>query len=421
MSQTYPLKTLIQFAGSASAAAGGIAKFGSLAASSIAYSTDPAVIQALTAWVQGWSNAVISGNNAPALEDMNAVLFVLSYMMSYQYQEGIREWDAGTTYNKGSIVKLPYASTTGARLWVSLVDSNLNNALPAAPASNGNWKYCGDLTFNPNLGGYRRPNLTYVSGTTASLETGLDGTSGEAAVLFPDLSLIKDSTSGHIVLNLAQVASLGASPQSGLDTGSVVNNTWYAVYAVKANSAANFVLVASTNMPVQANYATLNSNFGTNGWVYLGMIRYGDQSGVANAIVKFTQTNGVTITRNVNSPSGLGIFNGILLASSASASSLAWAYASGTTGATIPVHLLEGFAASGFSPGAVAGLSYFSSNARTFDMNIVYAAASAGVFGQRAPVQFLDGMQVSMPAAGPCGIFLVGWIDSLLASPMGLL
>ena len=135
MSQAIGLKTLKQFGGSASAGAGGISVFGSLTAGSPAYSLNPATIQSLSAWVNAWSSAVIAGNNDPALEDMNAVLFVLSYMLMYWQQEGWREWDAGTPYNYGSIVKTPYTGSGAISVFMSLSDTNTNQALPTAPAT----------------------------------------------------------------------------------------------------------------------------------------------------------------------------------------------------------------------------------------------------------------------------------------------
>src|SRR5205823_4004220 len=112
---------------------------------------------------------------------------------------------------------------------------------------------------------------------------------GQAQILFPDGNLRTDSTSGRINCNLAQVAALSGTAQSGLQTGTVSTNTWYAIYAVKTtDNSSNFVTVADkTNLPVQANYSTLNTNFGTNGWVYLGLVRNGDNSGATNVVLSF--------------------------------------------------------------------------------------------------------------------------------------
>jgi hypothetical protein len=79
-----------------------VAQFGSLKASSPTYSADPAVIQQLAAWGAGWSGAVVT-NSAPALQDMNAMFYVLTRQMAYLMQTGIAEYDETTVYYTGSL------------------------------------------------------------------------------------------------------------------------------------------------------------------------------------------------------------------------------------------------------------------------------------------------------------------------------
>ena len=119
-------KTASIFSGSALAAPGGIAQFGSLAASAPAYSTDPAIIQSLSSWLDGWNTAIVAGD-APCLEDMNAVNFVNSYQTAYLLQQGIAEWDSGTTYFTNS-----FCQVSGV-IYKSLVDNNLNNPPASSP------------------------------------------------------------------------------------------------------------------------------------------------------------------------------------------------------------------------------------------------------------------------------------------------
>jgi hypothetical protein len=98
---------------------GDFGQFGSLAAGSANYTKDPATIQALSAWTTGWAAATIS-NNRPALEDMNSLFYLAYYQLGYLLQQGIAEWDSGTTYYTGS-----FATVSGV-VYVSLQDSNLN-------------------------------------------------------------------------------------------------------------------------------------------------------------------------------------------------------------------------------------------------------------------------------------------------------
>lgn len=106
---------------------------GSLAAGSVAYSTDPVAIQALANYLAGW-NAVVVGNNSPAIQDMNSLCFLFAYQLAYILQTGVPEWNASTIYFIGSVAQDGIGNT-----YVSLTDNNLNNALTSAV----NWKFSG--------------------------------------------------------------------------------------------------------------------------------------------------------------------------------------------------------------------------------------------------------------------------------------
>jgi len=106
-----------------------IATFGSAAAGTPAFSSDPSVIQSLPAFLNGWTAAVTAisgGTTQPNLEDVNALDYLFSYFQNYTFQEGVAEWDANTTYYRGSIAK----STDGTgTLYVSITDNNTNNGM----------------------------------------------------------------------------------------------------------------------------------------------------------------------------------------------------------------------------------------------------------------------------------------------------
>lgn len=82
--------------------------FGSKYAGSPLSSTDPDSIQdisdPLSSWLSGWSKAVVS-SQAPCMEDMNGVMYVLSYMTKYLYQSGIPEWNSGEDYNQFALAQ----------------------------------------------------------------------------------------------------------------------------------------------------------------------------------------------------------------------------------------------------------------------------------------------------------------------------
>jgi hypothetical protein len=120
-----------------------ISEFGSLAAGSpqrySGSTITPAIIQTLTNYVQGWFAAAI-GPNSPAIEDMNALCYLYAYQLAYLMQEGIAEYDSGTTYYTGSLC------SSAGEIYVSLVDNNLNTAL----ISGAHWKvyYGGSRTVS---------------------------------------------------------------------------------------------------------------------------------------------------------------------------------------------------------------------------------------------------------------------------------
>lgn len=99
-----------------------IEQFGSLAEGSPVYTTDIAVIQSLSNYLEGWFGGVV-GANLPAIEDMNAIAYLYAYQLAYIFQAGVPEWDAGTTYYTNSIIN------SGGVLFVSLQDNNINHAV----------------------------------------------------------------------------------------------------------------------------------------------------------------------------------------------------------------------------------------------------------------------------------------------------
>lgn len=147
-----------------------IAQFGSLAASTPTYTTDPDTIQALSNYLQGWFGAVV-GSNSPAIEDMNALCYLFAYQLAYLMQEGVPEWNSQTTYYTGSVV-----NDGSGNLYTSLIDTNLNNAL----TDGTKWAMQGSLyptAISRNLTvtsgkSYFYPNYNLASGVTWTVNSG---------------------------------------------------------------------------------------------------------------------------------------------------------------------------------------------------------------------------------------------------------
>jgi hypothetical protein len=194
---------------------------------------------------------------------------------------------------------------------------------------------------------YRRPILKWVSVTTVDVENNT-GTANETTILFSDgsfRSVTEDTSSTNkyrrfIITAAAEFTS--GTEDSGIRSGiSEANNTWYAIYAVKSLiDSTKFVLAGDTTLPTQANFATLNSRYGTDGWVYLGLIRNGDSGTAAGDILNFVQAGNRTSFINTlpaaDTASGGRPTVGILINSGSTVGNISYTYSAGTGDLNIP-------------------------------------------------------------------------------------
>lgn len=264
-----------------------------------------------------------------------------------------------------------------------------------------------------NAARYRRPVLQFGSTTTVAVESGLDGTSGNIPILFPDGSLRTETSTTRTTFNITRNAVLTTSgAQSGL-TGatSEATNTWYALYAVKVtDSATLWVTIGSTVIPTQGNYSTLNTAYGTNGWVYLGMIRNGDNGGATGDILTFTQVGNHTRLKNVNTSYNIANSLGLLLATSASTTSLSYTYAAGTGTTNIPAHLTHvDYWAALVNSG---GQQRIRDTAQAYDYSVASGGVSCAVLLTAADAA--AGINVVPGTANKADIGLAGFWDGAL-------
>jgi len=203
--------------------------------------------------------------------------------------------------------------------------------------------YAATKQYVDHYGAYRRPVLEYVSTTTVRVENNT-GTANQTSILFPDGNLRSvtentGSTHKYRLFTISATAEFTTGTEdSGLYTGlSEETNTWYAIYAVKSTiNTANFVLVGTKTLPIQANYSTLNTNLGTNGWVYLGLIRNGDNSAATGDICSFRMCGNTTFLTNTVTVNYGGTACGVIWSSSASDVAQTWTYAAGTANLELP-------------------------------------------------------------------------------------
>lgn len=151
-------------------------QFGSRASAAGFTTKDPNTIQALTAFINnGWKDAIIGAKKTPALEDMNGLFYLLFYQICYGFQEGVPEWDSGTTYYTNGIVKKPGT----LELYGSLTDGNTGNSLPSR-TDNAFWKYLNPSSY---------PAGTVIDYAGATIPVGFIACDGTvyAQATYPDL------------------------------------------------------------------------------------------------------------------------------------------------------------------------------------------------------------------------------------------
>lgn len=91
------LAKVVQKLFGSTAGADQISVFGSKFAGVPSFTTDPATIQSLGNFLEGWYSGAVGGS-APTIQDMNALFVLLTYQIAYLQQKGISEWDATAQY-----------------------------------------------------------------------------------------------------------------------------------------------------------------------------------------------------------------------------------------------------------------------------------------------------------------------------------
>jgi len=181
-----------------------LAQFGSLKAGSIAYSDDPDTIQGLSAYLNGWASAVVN-NNAPALQDRNALDFLFSRQLAYLMQTGIAEWNTDTIYYTGSL-----ATDSNGTIYRSIDDDNEGNAL-----TDDDYWQCLGLSYigtNPQVGGSTPFQMTVGNNRTSILNP-----SSNITVKLPTTDIIEGEPL-KIINRSTYTITIQSSDASAVDT-----------------------------------------------------------------------------------------------------------------------------------------------------------------------------------------------------------
>lgn len=152
------------------------------------------------------------------------------------------------------------------------------------------------------MGAYKKPVLVYVNSTDIDIENNTE-TGYESLIVFPTgpVAVTENTSSTHKFRRLKTSATANGysashtgDADSGLRTGlSLSANTWYFIYAARVqygnDAGNNFILIMDDTSPIQANESTLNSRYGANEWVYMGMVRRGFGAYTTTTLVPFQQ------------------------------------------------------------------------------------------------------------------------------------
>lgn len=271
------------------------------------------------------------------------------------------------------------------------------------------------MTAVQNMASFRRANLVWVSTNTVNIENNVDTSSNTSCVIFPDterrcvtedLTLTQKYRRASFLLTANFTTGTEASGmRSGL---TLSNNSAYAVYAVKSQiNSANFVMVIDDGFPTQTNNSTFVSRYGTNGFVFLGYIRNGDGPNTPTGMLKFVQNGNRTSFTNVNAGGSAINSTGIMVSSSAGATSLTYTYA-----------------ASNNTPSTITHVSYVASNNSAGAVTLTDSAAAitlgrqtGGVLDKYTAYLTLPaslGLKLTNGSSVACDIYITEWIDGAL-------
>jgi hypothetical protein len=319
-------------------------------------------------------------------------------------------------YSDGNTISANENNTNENTLY-NEINGNLDSNNLAANAVNSSEIAANAVTMgklDSNLQGfftYRRPNLVFVDTNTVDVE-GNTGTANQTCVFFPDerrcVTETTSSTDQFRRLKMSATATLSGTWDSGLRSGLTLGtSSWWLIYAVKTtDNSSNFVLVVDSVTPTQGNYALLNSNFGSNSWVYLGAIRYGDNSNNPAGILSFTQSGGKTEFTNLKSASNPGI----ILNTQASGTNIDWEYNTGVSSVAVPSNFVFGI----YTVTETGACTPW--QIRSGDRNQNYFVMdTAGTVSDFTIEKTLNqGLNLQCSGSSPQTINLTGWTDNAL-------
>lgn len=183
-------------------------QFGSAQLGTKVLSNDIDTIQALSAWLNGWNDATISGQKLPTLEEMQGIQYVVTTQLAYLFEKGIPEYDSGTEYYQNSIVR----KTGTYELYGSKTDNNAGNALPSQ-ADNTDWQYLLDLADASSAS-------NFIWGGTATGTNTIAITPAESPAAYADgqtfVFIPANNNTGSVTLNVDSLGAIDILKEGGI-------------------------------------------------------------------------------------------------------------------------------------------------------------------------------------------------------------
>lgn len=197
------------------------------------------------------------------------------------------------------------------------------------------------VSAGPNLFAYKRPSLFWISNSSITITTGTVDGQAAGEVIFPDGQLRTDSTSSHLIISTMNAAAfVSGTAKAGLLPGESGTQGKYSVFAVKSQiNSSDFVVVLDSTPMIPPNYSLFNSIYGTNGYIYIGTAAHYDNQAASSYFLRFRQSGNHTVFENLLVGSAINPLRGILLATSASASTLTYTYATGPGATQFPPNI----------------------------------------------------------------------------------
>lgn len=271
-----------------------IAQFGSALANTFVGTTDPATIQQLPAWGQGWIGAVTPETQFPPLPEMTGAMKVLSHQICGILQQGVSTWDNGTTYYTGN-----FASKNGI-IYVSLSDLNQGND-PEVDTTN--WRSYGGADIDLS-------NLSGIGKNIGNWSTNLTN----CWTKIPQRIKL-ELANGTLTLKAGSVAIFPYGTEAPtmeigdtLNGGLIVDISWDETnsklfYFVKYNEDLTHIQTSLNNADTLGVYVT-NEGKLTSAWLNTNLV-YDTENNIVNRdggtgeslpVAVCTQSNGVTIS-----------------------------------------------------------------------------------------------------------------------------